>query len=177
MSGMSMNRLILVMFLLFIIEGTIMHWIIPHGYVGRIVPHFTFVFVMYASLYSGRHRALLFGISFGLLQDIVFFGHLIGVNAFIMGLIGYFTGVLLERRRSTLLTALSVIGLGCIIYDTLVYFIYSVFRFTNESYAWALLDHILPSLFLQMAFALASYVPARRLYENHAKLSPEQEEE
>ncbi|MFX3634906.1 MAG: rod shape-determining protein MreD [Candidatus Pristimantibacillus sp.] len=177
MSGMSINRIILLMLLLFLIEGTVMPWIIPNAFSGRIVPHFTFVFVIYAALYSGRHRALLFGFSFGLLQDVVFFGHLIGVHAFAMGLIGYYAGVILERRRSTLLTALSIIGLGCIVYDTIVYFVYSVFRFTTESYAWALLDHILPSLFLQLVFALALYVPARRLFESHSKLSPDQEEE
>jgi rod shape-determining protein MreD len=100
-----------------------------------------------------------------------------GVNAFSMGLIGYYTGVLLERRRSTLLTALSVVGLGSILYDTIVYFVNMVFRITKETYAWALMDHILPSLFLQLVFALAVYVPARRLFESHLKLNPDSDEE
>jgi rod shape-determining protein MreD len=177
MGDRGINRLILVMLLLFIVEGTIMPWLIPAELTGRIVPHFMFVFVIFAALYSGRHRALFFGICFGFLQDVVYFGHLMGVNAFAMGLIGYYTGVLLERRRSTLLTALSVIGLGCILYDTIVYFVNMVFRITNETYAWALMDHILPSLFLQLVFALAVYVPARRLFESHLKLNPEAEEE
>ncbi|MUT64527.1 rod shape-determining protein MreD [Paenibacillus sp. NEAU-GSW1] len=174
---MSFNRLIVVMLLIFLIEGTIMPWIIPPDFAGRIVPHFTFVFVMYAALYSGRHYGLLLGIAFGFLQDIVFFGHLMGVHAFVMGLISYFTGLLLERRRSTLLTALSIIGLGSIVYDSTVYFIYKVFRITNETYAWALLDYILPSLFLQLAFALACYVPARRMNENLAKQGLQEKDE
>ncbi|WP_081735286.1 rod shape-determining protein MreD [Paenibacillus gorillae] len=177
MNGMSINRLIGVMFLLFIIEGAIMPWIIPVDLAGRIVPHFTFVFVIYAALYSGRHHALLLGIGFGMLQDVVFFGHLMGVHAFVMGLIGYFTGLLLERKRSTLLTALSVIGLACLVNDTFVYFIYKAFRITNESYAWALLDHILPSLFLQLVFALICYVPARKLCESSWSRGSEKEEE
>ncbi|SFE24257.1 rod shape-determining protein MreD [Paenibacillus catalpae] len=177
MGDRGINRLILVMLLLFLVEGTLMPWLIPVELTGRIVPHFMFVFVIFAALYSGRHRALFFGISFGFLQDVIYFGHLMGVNAFAMGLIGYYTGVLLERRRSTLLTALSVIGLGCILYDTIVYFVNMVFRVTNETYAWALMDHILPSLFLQLVFALAVYVPARRLFESHLKLNPETEEE
>jgi rod shape-determining protein MreD len=63
------------------------------------------------------------------------------------------------------------------LYDTALFFIYKVFRITNESYAWALLDYILPSLFLQLAFALACYVPARRIFESQTKANPEKDEE
>lgn len=174
---MSFTRLIGLMLLIFFVEGTIMPWIIPSGYSTRIVPHFVFVFVIYSALYSSRHRALILGTGFGMLQDVVYFGHLIGPSAFAMGLIGYYTGVLMERKRSTLLAALSLIGIACILYDSALYAIYYVFRITNEPYAWALLDHILPSLFLQLAFALACYIPARRLFEADAKNNPVKEEQ
>lgn len=174
---MTINRIIGLMLLLFIIEGTLMPWIIPAGFGDRIVTHFTFVFVIYSALYSGRHYALLLGIGFGLLQDVVYFGHLIGTHAFAMGLLGYFTGVLLERKRATIMMALSVIGIGCLLYDTIVFFNYKVFRITNETYAWAILDHILPSLFIQLAFALAFYVPARRMFEAQVKRKTDEEEQ
>ncbi|MBD2870450.1 rod shape-determining protein MreD [Paenibacillus arenilitoris] len=174
---MSMNRIIGLMLLLFILEGTIMPWLIPAGFGSRIVPHFIFVAVLFAALYSGRHRALLLGVSFGMLQDVIYFGHLMGAHAFIMGLIGYFTGLLLERKRATLMMAVSVIGMACILYDTAIFFIYKVFRITSESYAFALVDYILPSLFLQLAFALVCYVPARRLFEAQVKANPENEEQ
>jgi rod shape-determining protein MreD len=174
---MSMNRIIVLMLILFVFEGAVMPWIIPAGFGSRIIPHFIFVAVVFSALYSNRHLALLLGVSFGLLQDIVYFGHLIGAHAFIMGLIGYFTGVLLERRRATVMLAVSIIGFACILYDTALFFIYKVFRITNESYAWALLDYILPSLFLQLAFALACYVPARRIFESQTKANPEKDEE
>ncbi|WP_424768136.1 rod shape-determining protein MreD [Paenibacillus sp. sgz302251] len=174
---MSMNRIILLMLLLFVIEGAVMPWIIPAGFGSRIIPHFIFVAVIFAALYSGRHRALLLGVSFGFLQDVVYFGHLMGANAFVMGLIGYFTGMLLERRRATLMMAISIIGFACIVYDTAIFFIYKVFRITSETYAWALLNHILPSLFLQLAFALVCYVPARRLFEGQSLVNPDKDEE
>ncbi|WP_139990978.1 rod shape-determining protein MreD [Paenibacillus paridis] len=174
---MSMNRIVLLMFLVFILEGTVMPWIIPAGFGHRIMPHFVFVIVIFSGLYSRRHLALLLGVSFGMLQDIVYFGHLLGINAFFMGLMGYFTGVLFERRRSTIMMAISVIGFACLLYDSVIYFIYSVFRITSESYAWALIDHILPSLFLQLAFALACYVPVRKLFEGQSKVTAENEEE
>jgi len=174
---MRLNRIILLMLLLFVIEGAVMPWIIPAGFGQRIIPHFVFVMVIFSGLYSRRHLALMLGISFGLLQDIVYFGHLLGINAFIMGLMGYFTGVLLEHRRSTIMMAISVIGFACLLYDSVIYFIYKVFRITNESYAWALIDHILPSLFLQLAFALLCYVPARKWFEGQMMVKAEKDEE
>lgn len=174
---MSMNRIVAWMLLLFMLEGGLVPWLIPEGFGDRIIPHFIFVIVMYSALYGNRHQALMLGAGFGLLQDIVYYGHLIGGHAFIMGLIGYFAGVLLERKRPTVMMALTMIGFGCILYDTTLFYLYKVFRITDAAYAWALLNHILPSLFLQLAFALAVYIPVRRIFESRSKTAPEGEEE
>ncbi|AJY76061.1 rod shape-determining protein MreD [Paenibacillus beijingensis] len=161
---MSMRFIVLIMLLLFLVEGTIVPWLVPDGFAGRLVPHFTFVMVLYAALYHSRHSALLLGFGFGMLQDVVYYGHLIGVHAFTMGLIGYAVGIMLERKRSTLFMALAMIGFADLFYEVLVFYVYKVFRITNETFAWAMYDHILPSLFLQQAFALAVYIPARRWF-------------
>ncbi|MBM7563775.1 rod shape-determining protein MreD [Paenibacillus sacheonensis] len=173
---MSMQRIIIVMLLFFLSEGTIFYWLIPGDLVGRIIPHFTLAFVLFAALYRGRHASLLLGLSFGLLQDLAFYGRIIGVHSFSMGLVGYMTGLLLERKRSTLLMALSMIGLSTLVYDTVVYFIYKVFRLTDLTYEYSLYQHIIPSLFLQLLFALALYIPARRWFEGSLKPKTEEEE-
>lgn len=174
---MSMNRIVVIMLLVFVVEGAIMPWVIPDGYGGRVIPHFNFVIVIYSALYGNRHQSLLLGAGFGLLQDIVYYGHLIGGHLFIMGLIGYYTGVLLERKRVTVLMAITVIGFACILYDTSLFFIYKVFRITDAHYAWALLNHILPSLFLQLAFALVFYNSIRRMFESRMKAASDGEEQ
>ncbi|HUC91293.1 MAG TPA: rod shape-determining protein MreD [Paenibacillus sp.] len=173
---MNVRLAVFFMFLLFIVESTIIPWLIPDALYGRLVPQFVFVFVLYAALYTGRHTALMLGLSFGLLQDIVFYGDLLGVHAFAMGLCGYLTGLLLERRRSPLLLALSIIGFAGLLYNSVVYLIYKVFRITQEQYAYVLIDSIMPSLFLQIGFALAVYIPARRLFEGSGKPNAGQEE-
>jgi rod shape-determining protein MreD len=173
---MNMRIAVGCMFLLFIIETTIVPWLVPIEWYGRVVPHFAFIFVLYSALYTGRHAALVLGLSFGLLQDIVFYGHMLGVHTFAMGLCGYATGLLLERKRSPLLLALSVIGLASLLYDSVVYLIYRAFRVTSETYSYVLMDSILPSLFLQLGFALAVYIPARKLLEGAAKPVSEDEE-
>lgn len=161
---MSLPKIIGVMLLIFLLEGSLVPWLIPSGWGHRIIPHFTYVCVLYSALYTTRHTALILGVSFGFLQDVVYYGHLLGVNALVMGLCAYLTGLLLEKRRSPLMMALSVIGMGCLAYDSAVYFVYKAFRVANEHYAWALLQHILPSLFLQLGFALAVYIPMRRWF-------------
>lgn len=174
---MSLQRIIGVMLLFFLVEGTLFYWLLPDNLVGRIVPHFTLAFVLFAALYRGRHSALLLGLSFGLLQDLAFYGRIIGVHSFSMGLVGYMTGLMLERKRSTLMMALSMIGLSTLVYDTVVYFIYRVFRLTSQPFEWALSHHIIPSLFMQLLFALVLYVPARRWFEGSKKPKTEDEED
>src|SRR5690606_14177616 len=119
----------------------------------------------FSALYGSRYQALALGMSFGLLQDIIYYGHVIGPHCFFMGLIGYLVGVVLERKKTTLLLAISVVGFACLAYDSALYFVYSIFRITNGSYAWALNQYILPCLLFQLAFTLALYVPIRNMFE------------
>lgn len=173
---MKTQRVVLLMLLLFVVETTIVPWLIPDAWYGRVAPHFVFVFALFAGLYTGRHEALLLGFSFGILQDIVFYGHMLGVHALSMGVIAYVTGLLLEKRRSPMIAALAVIGLASLAYDSAVYGIYRAFRVTVQPYDVIFIHSIAPSLFLQLGFALAVYVPARRLFEGAAKKQAEEEE-
>ncbi|HIW33702.1 MAG TPA: rod shape-determining protein MreD [Candidatus Paenibacillus intestinavium] len=162
---MSMNRIVLIMLIVFVLEGALMPWIIPNSYGDRIIPHFTFVMVIFASMYGGRHQALALGMGFGLLQDIMYYGHVMGTHFFFMGLIGYLSGILLERKKATIMLAISTIGFATIGYDSALYFVNKVFKLTTGSYPWALIQYILPSLFLQLVFSLCIYIPVRKMFE------------
>jgi rod shape-determining protein MreD len=174
---MKLQRIIVVMLLFFLAEGTIFYWLLPDSLVGRVVPRFALAFVLYAALYRDRHSATFLGLSFGLLQDLAFYGRIIGVHSFTMGLVGYLAGFLFKRRKSTMMMAITAIGIATLFYETVVYLIYRVFKLTSQTYQWALLDHILPTLFLQILFSLAVYVPARRWFEGSLKKKAEEEEE
>ena len=56
---MNVRLAVFFMFLLFIVESTIIPWLIPDALYGRLVPQFVFVLVLYAALYTGRHTALM----------------------------------------------------------------------------------------------------------------------
>jgi rod shape-determining protein MreD len=173
---MNLKIAVSVMVALFMVESTLMPWVIPEVWSTRLVTHFTFVFILYSALYTSRHAGLLLGLAFGLLQDIVFYGHLLGVHAFAMGLCGYLAGLLLERRRAPMMMALSVIGMTCLLYDAVVFMIYRVFELTQEMYAYALIQYMMPSLFLQLGFALLVYIPARRWFEGTGTGKAQEEE-
>ncbi|WP_028561855.1 rod shape-determining protein MreD [Paenibacillus pinihumi] len=174
---MKLHWIILIMFVLFLLEGTIVSWLVPEEWTHRLIPHFVFVFVLFSSMYAGRHVALFLGLAFGMLQDIVFYGHIIGVHSFSMGLCGYLAGLLLEYKRAPMLTAISVIGMGCLLLDTVTFMIYTVFQINKQPYVWALTHHILPSLFLQLIFALIFYIPARRWFEGAYRKKTKEENE
>jgi rod shape-determining protein MreD len=175
---MTIGRLGVVMFLFFVIESTLVPWLIPSSLAGRLYPHFTFVFVLYIALYGTRHKALMLGLLFGLLQDVVFYGNLLGLHSFAMGLIGYVTGLLAEKRKVTMMSALFTITLCCIVYEIIIFAVYRVFWFTRESFGYAMVNHMMLSTFLQLGFALAVYVPARRWVQSAIPVrQPENEEE
>ena len=65
--------------------------------------------------------------------------------------------------------AVTMIGISTLVYQTLVHFIYRVFRLTDQTFEWALFQHMLPSLFLQLLVVIVIYVPVRRWFEGSSK--------
>lgn len=159
---MRMNRVILWTLLLLIVETAIFPWLVPSEWTGRLLPHFTFIMTLFVSGFGGRHRAFAFGLGFGLLQDMLFYGNLIGPYGFGMGLLGYAAGLAAERRSFSLGFFGWIVFIGGGLLDTVVYLIYKLFRFTDLSYSFAFYWQIAPTTLLELLIALVLYVPVRR---------------
>ncbi|OPA80347.1 rod shape-determining protein MreD [Paenibacillus selenitireducens] len=159
---MKRRWMIVVMILLLMIEGTVMPWIIPGDWKLRIIPHFVFVIVLFYGVYTSRYLALVMGLVFGLLHDVIHYGNMIGVYSFSMGLCGYLIGKVFGDKRLGIGWMMLIVVLGSWLFDSTTYLIYTMFRVNHMSYDWALFYHIIPSVFLQLAFALLVYVPVRR---------------
>jgi rod shape-determining protein MreD len=154
---------------LFFIEGTIMKWVIPAEWQTSlyIIPHFALVIILYISIFFSRYYGLIAGLIFGFLQDVIYYGHALGVYSFAMGLTCYAAGLLLRRPPQQLLVAITIVLAGNMVYDYLLYGVYRFFlRVTSVSAEWVLTHQILPSLFINLLFALALYVPVRHLLES-----------
>lgn len=157
--------LILLLFLLFIVEGTIVPWLIPPSWETRIVPHLVYIAILFFSVYENRHTGLVLGLCFGLLQDVVYYGSMIGAYSFAMGFSCYLLGLLSKTRQAPLPLMMIIVLTGSILLDSILFGTYSLFGLVHEPYAWALMNHIIPNVFVQFVFALIIYVPLRRQLE------------
>lgn len=165
---MNMRRrpvLILLLFLLFILQGTILPWLIPNVWEMRIIPNLVFIVILFVTVYHHRHTALLLGLSFGMLHDVIFYGRIIGAHSFAMGLSAYLIGLIFQIPRAPLPLMMTVVLLGSLLEDSMLFAIYSVFNLNNEPYSWALLNHMMPTMLFHFAFALLLYIPLRRQLE------------
>jgi len=157
----------LAFFLLFIFEGAVFPWIIPVDWQSKagLIPHLVLVGVFYLSIYANRHEALLFGLFFGLLQDIAYYGHMLGPHSFCMGMAGYLTNIAIRRIHIHLMSTLTIMALGSFIYDATIYGIYRLFQVISVPFAWTVTHQILPTMLIAVLTALLLYVPARQYLE------------
>jgi rod shape-determining protein MreD len=158
----------LILFGCFLIEGTLFHWFIPMQWQSstHLVPLLVLVGIVYSAVFIHRHYALFLGMVFGLLQDVVFYGHMLGVHTFSYGLTGYLVGLMYRNSRVTISATMLMVGLSIVIYESITYALYSLFQIADISFVWFLLRQLLPTLIFNLLFALAVYLPARKWLED-----------
>lgn len=162
-----MRNLVWFLILIFLLEGTMIPWLIPEVWSAHIqlAPHFIVVSILYMAIFMKRYYALVFGLIFGMLQDIIYYGHMIGLQSFSMGLTGYLIGLIFRNAHLSMFSALSTIFLGVFTYEGIVYALYRLFRIVEFSFGWAFMQIILPSLIINLLFALLIYIPSRNYLE------------
>ena len=157
--------LILLLFLLFIVERTIVPWLIPEALQFRISHNLVLIAILFVSVYYHRHTALVLGIIFGILHDTVFYGEMIGTHSFAMGFIAYVIGFVFKGSRSPMPVMMTAIVLGSLLFDGTLFGIYKLFQLNHTSYDWAVLQYMLPNVFVHFVFGLIIYVPLRKQLE------------
>lgn len=162
--------LLLLLFLVFVCESTIVPWLIPDVLHTRLIPHLAYILILFVTVYYHRHTALVLGLVFGLLHDVVFYGDMIGAYSFSMGLSAYVLGLLFQSPRAPYPLMMTVVLIGSLLLDNMLYGLYLVFGLTREPYSWALGHYMFPNLLLHFIFALLVFVPVRRQLEKIAKL-------
>ncbi|MEX2461498.1 MAG: rod shape-determining protein MreD [Paenibacillaceae bacterium] len=168
-----------ILYVLFIFEGTVMPLIAPAAWQSRIdvTSHFTLIVILFLAIYVGRHWALAYGLAFGMLHDIVYYGPMLGTYTFGFGLVSYLIGLLSLYFRASMLTSLLLIVAGNLILEFIFYGIYRVFQITHISVHFALTYHILPSLLINLLFAILVYLPIRKLLENFGTAREREEQD
>jgi rod shape-determining protein MreD len=164
---MTRHLLWVIVLFIFILEGAIVNWIIPGAWqtldLVFVAPHFTLVFVLFIGLFIHRHTALIYGLIFGLLHDFVYYGHMLGVYSFAMGLCGYAAGLLQRKQPNLVFYNLLIVGVGQLIFECINYGLNRLFKTMNIDVQFAFFHYMLPSVLLNLLFALLVYIPVRKL--------------
>lgn len=153
-----------VILLFFLFEGTLLIWMLPAEWRTKymLAPHLVFVVILYLSIFRHRHLGLLFGLIFGLMQDIVYESPMIGAHGFSMALIAYTAGAAAKRLKLSLTSTFLLVSASLVSYDLLVFSLYRLFRVTGIPYSVAITQHVTLSLLFNLLFAVLIYVPARK---------------
>lgn len=170
------NIIVFTLLAFFLLETTIFQWLVPVSWRGHmhITPHFSLIVIMLTSIYVNRHFALALGLAVGLLQDLLYYGHMLGPHTFALGLTGYLAGLMIWRASAGFIFAIFIVMLGCFFYDVIIYGIYRLFNIVEQTFSWAFLNNILPSLLFNLFLALLIYFPFRYMLE---RLSNQRKEE
>jgi rod shape-determining protein MreD len=161
---------ILVLLLFLLLESSFLPWIIPSDWRSGmyLYPRLTLVGVIYVGILANRHAGALMGLIFGLIQDAVFYGHMLGVNAFTFAFSAYAAGLLLKNNALNLFSTFIVQLAALLLFETSLYGLYRLFSVTQTDFAWTFLQGMLPSLLVDLLFALILYIPARKWFESPA---------
>lgn len=167
----------LTLLLFFVIESSLFPWLIPVEWRAKLLvyPKLVLVAIVYIAIFTNRRAGAAFGLAFGTLQDVMFYGHMIGVNAFTFGLSAYFAG-LLNRPNAVSLFSVFLIQLSSLLlYETSLYGLYRLFVI-EANFAWTFINGMLPSILISLFLALALYIPARKWLETPMSARESEEE-
>lgn len=161
---MKIGAISVVMFVLFLIEGTVAQVFAPEawGLSWIVVPRFVLVGVIFVGLYVGRRQALYFGLFFGLLYDVVY-TEVIGVNAFAIATLGYLSGLSSRYFHQNWLLVLVNVLLVVFINEWLVYQLYHLFNRAFMDTGGLFGKEIIPTVFMNAVFAMLIFRPMSRL--------------
>lgn len=160
---MKQSLLFLILFFLFISEGTIMQVHTPmwHGAYLPIVPHFVFIAILLIGLLRSRTQALIYSLIFGLLTDIMY-TDLIGVYLFTMTLSVYLISLLSKYFHMNLFVVFFTCLLGVSLLEFQVYGIYTLVGKSVQS-IYEFINWRLPPIYiLNGAFVLLLFYPFRK---------------
>lgn len=168
----------LVVCILFLLESSLMPWLLPTSVGGmqlNITVHFAFVIILYVGIYLNRRLAIGMAFAIGFMHDILFYGHVLGAYTFSMCLTTYVISMLLRDTHVSWYTGLGSISLSILVFDYLVFGLYTLFQITSVSPWWYFVHAALPTLILNMIFASAIYYPVINIFARIEKfVAPEE---
>lgn len=161
---MRLSLLSFILFIFFLIEGTILQVFVPDawGYSFTIVPRFVLVGIVFIGLYQGRNTGLIFGLIFGVLYDIVY-TNMIGVYTLSMGMVGFLAGMVSGYFHRTMILTGAMIIILTSLNEGLTFGFYQLFGLSNMGLQQFILNEWIPTVIFNAIFALIIHIPMRKI--------------
>jgi len=161
---MKTVKLFLVLFIFFILQGTVMQVFSPAWFGLHFVsiPHFVLMGTIMVGLFYDRTQAVWYGLFFGFLIDLIY-TNVWGVYAFCISLTAYVLSYL-ARVFHLYLIIVFFIGLaGVVLLELEVYGIYGLIGKITMGFSDYLEWRLMPTLVVNGVFLLIIFYPFRRL--------------
>ncbi|WP_017726792.1 rod shape-determining protein MreD [Halalkalibacterium ligniniphilum] len=161
---MSRFILPLILFGLLVLEGTLIQLFIPERFQADfiMVPRFIAVMLVFIGIFLGKSSALLYGIGFGLLYDVVY-TNILGVYAFGFGLLGYSFALTYKWLQYSNVTQAGLAIFAVALLEYYQYGLFLIIGITEMEGMRFFQERLLPTLALNGAFAILTVYPMRRL--------------
>lgn len=154
--------LFLVLFFLFIIEGTVYQIFAPdyHGMDSQLIPRWMFMLILFAGIFRGRATGLFYAIIFGVFYDIVYSSTL-GIYTFGMGLIVYLLSFSIPFFKRNLSMTIITVTVGVALLEYYVYGMMLLLGVTEMSNDEFLSIRFLPTLLMNLIVLTVVAFPLR----------------
>lgn len=149
----------IVLFVVFILEGTIYQIFAPdqYGVEYLFIPRWMFMLVLFTGIFRGRGYGLFYAIIFGVFYDIVY-SSVLGVYTFGMGVIAYLLSISVPFIKNNLSIAILLTTLGVGLLEYYVYGMMLLLGITAMPHDEFLSIRFLPTLFMNLTvLAFAAY--------------------
>lgn len=149
----------LLLFLLLIVEGVALD-LLPFSSIDTIiVSHFMLMFLVLVTMFYDKENtyvAVLYGVIFGLLIDVVYTG-VLGVYMFSYAMVIYIVHKLKRLMHSNFSVTVFLGFIALLLAENLIYVIYSTIDFTNMLWLDFLIYRLLPTILANLIFLMILY--------------------
>ncbi|PSL43968.1 rod shape-determining protein MreD [Salsuginibacillus halophilus] len=154
----------LIVFTLFLIEGTWYQMVVPHPLENgwMLIPRFTIVTLIICAIFRGPVLGMFYGLSIGLLYDFIY-TDVLGIYMFSAAFTGYLFAFKLPQVQRSFVWILIVSMLGFSVFESLVYVLHLSIGTIHLSGEVFFYHRLLPSLGLNALLAMLLIYPMRKL--------------
>ncbi|MDQ0156113.1 rod shape-determining protein MreD [Robertmurraya andreesenii] len=131
-----------------------------------LVPHFLIIAILFLTLYGDSKQGILYGLSFGLLFDVVY-TEVLGIYLFLFPLIAYICAKIMRILQTNIVVVSIISLLGVALLELGVYEMNFLINKTDMSFSFYAQYRLLPTLILNLTFIILFSYPLKRLSEKY----------